>query len=190
MKYLFVVLVITSLACSKSAKRQEKEKEKTNVQMPSKSDRDEDGLLRVGVNAPDFTLVDQGGKTHQLSTYRGKKIALYFYPKDNTPGCTQEARVFRDDQKRFVKNGIQVFGVSADSVESHRDFAKNQALNFPILSDNDEVVADAYGVPVRLGFASRITYLIDSRGRIAFVYPDVDPTNHAAEVYSRMQEID
>ncbi|MFH2085280.1 MAG: peroxiredoxin [bacterium] len=131
--------------------------------------------------APDFTLLDQNGQPHSLHDYLGKWVVLYFYPKDDTPGCTTEACNFRDSFRELQKLGIVILGVSKDSVVSHGEFASKYQLNFPILSDPDHKVIEQYDAHSLLG-TLRMTYLINSKGEIAKVYPHVNPTVHAAEI--------
>jgi len=140
------------------------------------------GPLPVGSAPPDLTAVDQHGKTHCLSEDRGHPTIVFFYPKDGTPGCTTEACAFRDAWERFQKAEVQVLGVSADDQKSHEEFSKEEKLPFPILADPDHVWAKAFGVPIRLGMTSRVSFLLDSEGKVAKVYPDVDPGVHAGEV--------
>ena len=141
-----------------------------------------EGLLAVGADAPDLSAVDQNGKTHKLGDERGHPVIVYFYPKDGTPGCTKEACAFRDAWDKFKSANVQVFGVSEDDAKSHEQFAKEQKLPFPILADPNGEWMRAFGVPSRLGMASRVSFLIDANGKIAKVYPDVDPGVHADEV--------
>ncbi|MCB9520901.1 MAG: peroxiredoxin [Myxococcales bacterium] len=140
------------------------------------------GLLAVGSPAPDFSLQDQSGTTRTLSEQRGRPVVVYFYPRDSTPGCTTEACAFRDVWDRFRAAGAVVYGISVDDVQSHLEFAQEHALNFPLLADTERRAVEAFGVPTRLGMASRVTFLVDADGRVAKVYPDVDPGVHAAEV--------
>jgi peroxiredoxin Q/BCP len=140
------------------------------------------GPLPVGSLAPDLSAVDQHGKTHRLSEERGHPTVVFFYPKDGTPGCTTEACAFRDAWERFQKAGVQVLGVSADDQKSHEEFSKEEKLPFPILADPDHVWAKAFGVPIRLGMTSRVSFLLDAEGKVRKVYPDVDPGVHAGEV--------
>jgi peroxiredoxin Q/BCP len=109
-------------------------------------------------------------------------VVLYFYPRDATPGCTREACAFRDAWSRFEAANAVVVGVSTDDSESHAEFASEHELPFPLLADTDERIADAYGVAVRLGFAQRMTFLIDPQGRVRHVFESVDPGVHADEV--------
>src|SRR5262245_29716920 len=141
-----------------------------------------EGMLAAGAGAPDLAAVDQNGKRHRLSEERGHAVVVYFYPKDDTPGCTKEACAFRDTWSRFQQAGVQVFGVSADDQKSHEQFAKEQKLPFPILADTDKTWIKAFGVSMTLGMASRVSFLVDGSGKIAKVYADVDPALHADEV--------
>ncbi len=148
-------------------------------------------LLPVGQVAPDFSLVDQNGKTHTLSEYKGKWVILYFYPKDDTPGCTKEACSFRDDILKLRKLGAQVLGVSLDSAESHARFAQKYGLPFPLLADEEGKVTEQYGALQSLGvvkFAKRYTYLIDPEGKIRKVYQKVDPSKHAGEIIADLEQ--
>ncbi|WP_437849985.1 peroxiredoxin [Sorangium sp. So ce363] len=140
------------------------------------------GLIPVGATAPDVFAADQHGAIQRLSDQRGRAVVVYFYPKDGTPGCTQEACAFRDAWDRFKQANVQVFGVSSDTRESHEKFATENKLPFPILVDTDHAWATAFGVPMRLGATARVTFLVDPDGKIAKVYPDVDPGVHADEV--------
>lgn len=150
------------------------------------------GDLLPGSKAPDFALSDQNGKTHTLQDYRDQWVALYFYPKDDTPGCTTEACEFRDDIFEFRRKDCAILGVSLDSAESHKAFAEKHGLPFPLLADTDGAAADAYGVKVsRFGFAmaKRQTFLIDPDGNIARHYTDVDPDSHSREVLADLDEL-
>jgi peroxiredoxin Q/BCP len=141
--------------------------------------------LQAGAPAPDFSLKDGSGKPRQLADWRGQWLVLYFYPKDDTPGCTTEAQAFRDSQAEFSALGAQVAGVSLDDASSHQAFAKDQRLNFPLLVDEGGKTARSYGALTNLGiakFAKRHTFLIDPDGRIAKIYRDVEPARHAAEL--------
>ncbi len=141
-----------------------------------------EGLLAQGSAAPDLTAVDQEGKSHKLSDERGHPVVVYFYPKDATPGCTKEACAFRDTFARYQEAKVQIFGVSSDDQKSHEAFAKEHKLPFPLLADPDHKWATAFGVPLKLGMSSRVSFLIDGAGKIAKVYPDVDPGVHADAV--------
>ncbi len=145
--------------------------------------------LKVGTKAPDFTLPGSDGKEHRLSEYRGSKVLLYFYPKDNTPGCTVEAEVLRDAKAKYKKVGIVVFGISPDSVKSHQGFAKKLRLPFVLLADTKKEVVNRYGVWGKKKFmgreymgVKRQSFLIGEDGTILRVYEEVKPKDHAAEV--------
>ncbi len=146
-------------------------------------------MLKIGSKAPAFSLSDQEGTIHKLSDYKGKKVLLYFYPKDDTPGCTTEACNFRDGYKEFAKLGLVILGVSADSVKSHKKFAEKFKLPFPLLSDEDRKVCEAYGVWQKkklygreyMGIV-RNSFLIDEQGKLAKIYESVKPAVHAEEV--------
>jgi peroxiredoxin Q/BCP len=138
--------------------------------------------LKAGDFAPDFSARDQSGAPLALAALRGKHVVLYFYPKDETPGCTAEAQAFRDAHEQLTKLGAVVIGVSADSDESHRAFAKSHGLPFRLISDADERLAGKYGVPVRLGFTKRQTFVLAPDGRIRRVYREVEVAGHVAEV--------
>ena len=137
-------------------------------------------MLETGTKAPDFSLPDQGGVIHSLSRYRGKKVILYFYPRDNTPGCTKQACGFRDLYPQFTEKGAVVLGVSKDSVASHKKFKEKYQLSFPILSDTELQVIQAYDVwkekklygKVSMGVV-RTTYLIDENGIISKAFGKV-----------------
>lgn len=139
-------------------------------------------LLAVGVQAPDFSLSASTGEVISLSSFRGKKqVVLYFYPKDNTPGCTKEAQNFRDDYSKYEKAGAVVLGVSVDDEKSHKSFAEKQKLKFPLLADVGGKVATLYGV---MGWimAKRVTYLIGTDGKIKQVFSDIDVDVHSKDV--------
>jgi len=140
------------------------------------------GLLPVGSAAPDFDARDPSGAVVHLSTSAGSPRVVYFYPKDETPGCTKEACAFRDAFDRYRAKGIVIFGVSRDSAESHREFQTHHSLPFALAADESGAVQQAYGVPSRLGHAARVTFLVGRDGRITRVFPDVDPAVHANEV--------
>jgi thioredoxin-dependent peroxiredoxin len=141
-------------------------------------------LLPVGAPAPDFSIVAHDGQPVQLSALKGRNVVLYFYPKDDTPGCTKEACEFRDAWGDLQKAGVAVFGVSTQSTASHQAFADKYNLPFPLLPDRDSAIAAKYHVRVFLGLARRVTYLIGPDGRIAHVWPSVKPIGHAADILS------
>jgi peroxiredoxin Q/BCP len=140
------------------------------------------GLLAEGTAAPDFSVPDQTGAVRTLTAERGHPVVLYFYPRDATPGCTREACGFRDAWARYEAVGARVFGVSVDDVASHRAFAEEHELPFPLLADTEAQIADAYGVSHDAGTMARVTFLIGPDGTIARVYPSVDPGVHADEL--------
>jgi peroxiredoxin Q/BCP len=138
-------------------------------------------MLYVKTQAPDFRLLDQNGAEHTLAYHRGNYVLVYFYPKDDTPGCTKEACAIRDIYKDFESNGVKVFGISADSVESHAKFAEKYQLPFTLLSDPKKETIKAYGADGAV-FGKRISYLIGADGMIVKAYPKVDPAHHGAEI--------
>ncbi len=145
-------------------------------------------LLNIGSEAPDFEAMDQDGSTVKLSSFKGKPVVLYFYPKDNTPGCTAEACNFRDFNSEFEKKGVKVLGVSVDSIKSHKKFESKFDLNFTLVSDSEKIISQNYGT---LGHftSSRVTYLIDREGKIAYVYKKVSPKEHGSEVLAKLGEL-
>lgn len=146
-------------------------------------------LVGVGEPAPDFSAPDQTGRTRTLAELRGRPIVLYFYPRDATPGCTREACAFRDAWERLQAAGAAVVGVSTDDVESHRAFAREHHLPFPLLADVDSRILHAYGVSSTMGMAQRVTFIIGRDGRVARVWPEVDPGVHATEVLAALAEL-
>ena len=139
----------------------------------------------VGSPAPEFRLPDQDGKLHSLSEYRGKWVALYFYPKDETPGCTTEACSFRDNVFAFNKEGAVILGISVDDVASHKAFVAKHGLPFTLLADSDKAVTRQYGVLKSYGLfelARRDTFIIDPQGRVAKHYESVNPDSHSTAV--------
>lgn len=143
-------------------------------------------MLAKGTKAPDFSALDQNGKEVRLSDHLGKWVLLYFYPKDNTPGCTKEACSLRDNHFQFRHLGGVVIGVSSDSVESHGKFAAKYELPFSIVSDSDKSIIKAYEAS---GLLKRVSYLIDPSGLIAKDYPRVRPADHAQEVLKDLKEL-
>ncbi|MDR3547653.1 MAG: thioredoxin-dependent thiol peroxidase [Candidatus Pacebacteria bacterium] len=151
----------------------------------------------TGTIAPDFTLADQDGATYTLSQYRGGYVLLYFYPKDDTPGCTKEACVLRDAMPDFHTLNAKVFGISTDSVASHKKFAEKYGLPFTLLSDEEKEVVNLYGVWGMKKFmgkeyegTSRTSFLIGPNGVIAKVYENVKPEEHADEVLADLKMAD
>ena len=150
-------------------------------------------MLEVGMKAPQFTLTDGNGNTVSLADYLGKKVVLYFYPKDNTPGCTRQACAFSGAYDAFRKKGVEVIGISKDSVASHAKFAEKYSLPFVLLSDPERMAIEAYGVwqekkqygKVSMGVV-RTTFLIDEQGNIAKIMPKVKPDTNAAEILAEL----
>ena len=148
-----------------------------------------------GDAAPDFSLRDDAAKSRSLKEFKGKKVVLYFYPKDMTSGCTQQACDFRDNMNRVAASGAVVLGVSADSVESHVKFKEKQGLNFPLLSDPEKKVLNAYGVWQQKSLYGRkcmgivrTTFIIDGKGKIAKVFPKVKVAGHVDEVLAALKD--
>lgn len=139
-------------------------------------------MPQVGDKAPDFPLQDQNGAQHSLADYKGRYVVLYFYPQDDTPGCTREACSFRDDIGALKEKGAAVLGVSTDDVASHKLFAEKYNLNFPLLADTEKTVSEQYGALGAIGKSRRVTFLIDGNGVVAKVYPQVNPTEHSDEI--------
>ena len=146
-------------------------------------------MLKLNQKAPTFSLLDQDGNTHTLKQYLGKKVLIYFYPKDDTPGCTTEACNFRDNYEALKSAGLVVLGVSKDTTKSHKKFAEKFNLPFPLLSDEDTSMCQAYGVWGMKKFMgreymgiSRASFLIDEKGMVAKIYEDVKPKEHTQEV--------
>jgi len=148
--------------------------------------------LNSGDLAPAFELVDQDSKVHRLGEYQGQWLVLYFYPKDDTPGCTTEACEFRDDIYALRSMGVTVLGVSMDDVKSHKEFAEKYHLPFPLLSDADGHVAREYGSFSSFGplkFAKRHTFIINPEGRVAKVYRNVYPKGHSDQVIADIKSL-
>ncbi len=152
--------------------------------------------LKTGNKAPDFTLPTDGGGTVKLSDFKGQPVVLYFYPKDDTSGCTKEACDFRDNLSAFKRLKVQVIGVSKDSVKKHDKFKEKYELNFPLASDEDGKVCDKYGVWVEKSMygrkymgIERATYLIDAEGKIAHIWRKVSVTDHVEDVLKVFKEL-
>jgi thioredoxin-dependent peroxiredoxin len=135
-----------------------------------------------GQQLPDVEFVTEDSEKLAAEDLTGRKTVLYFYPKDDTPGCTKEACAFRDRMDDYRGAGIQVYGVSLDSPESHRRFREKHNLNFPLLTDENGRASEALGVLGDRGYAERVTFLLDSDGKIAWIYPEVSPETHADEI--------
>lgn len=152
------------------------------------------GQLKEGMKAPWFEGTDQNGKTIRLSDYAGKKIVLYFYPKDNTPGCTAESCNLRDNYKDMIKAGFEVIGISMDSEKSHKSFAAKYSLPFPLIADTEKKIITDYGVwkekslygKTFLGIA-RTTFIIDEKGIIEKIISKVDTKGHSEQIFKMYQ---
>lgn len=150
-------------------------------------------MLEIGMKAPDFTLPDKDGSPVTLSSLRGRKVVIYFYPKDNTPGCTRQACAFAQSYGEFEKRGVTVIGISKDSVASHQRFAEKYSLPFILLADPDRVAIEAYGVwqgkkmagKVGMGVV-RTTFLVDEEGIVTAIMPKVKPDTNAAEILAML----
>ena len=150
-------------------------------------------MLKVGNKAPDFTLTDKDGNSVSLSDFSGKKVVLYFYPRDNTPGCTKQACAFASAYEEFKTKNVEVIGISKDSVASHVKFAEKYGLPFVLLSDPDRAAIEAYGVwqekkmcgKVSMGVV-RTTFIIDEDGNIERIMPKVKPDTNAAEILAEL----
>jgi peroxiredoxin Q/BCP len=151
--------------------------------------------MKVGQKAPEFTVVDDSGKTVKLSDFKGKKVVLYFYPKDDTPGCTKEACSFRDGISEIRKQGAVVLAVSSDSAESHQKFKKKYDLNFPLLADTEKKIIEDYEVWKEKSMygrkymgIERTTYVIGKDGKISHIFPKVKVGEHYDEVLAALAE--
>jgi len=147
--------------------------------------------VKEGDSAPDFSGPTYDGSQLGLKDFVGKKnVVLYFYPKDDTPGCTKEACSFRDNIDSVRKMGAEIIGVSLDNVESHKKFASKYKLPFPLISDKEKRIAEAYGVLKEHGMSTnRVTFIIDKAGKVAKVFPKVDVTKHTEEVIATLKEL-
>ena len=152
-------------------------------------------MLQIGMKAPDYNLPDKDGNPVTLSALRGRKVILYFYPKDNTPGCTRQACAFAGSFGEFERRGVTVVGISKDSVASHQKFAEKYSLPFILLSDPDRVAIEAYGVWQEKKMAGRVgmgvvrtTFIIDEDGTITAVMPKVKPDTNAQEVLEMLEK--
>ena len=142
--------------------------------------------------APDFELFDQNNKLHKLSDYTDKWLVLYFYPKDDTPGCTSEACSFSDDIFHIRELKAEIIGISTDDIESHAEFAKKYNLPFPLLSDKDAMIARSYGAAWKIGpfsIARRHSFIISPEGKIAKIYRKVNPKKHSVEIISALESL-
>jgi peroxiredoxin Q/BCP len=147
-------------------------------------------VLSTGDTAPDFEAETYGGETVKLSdVYKKGNVALYFYPKDNTPGCTKEACSLRDGMDDLMAHGIRVLGVSTDGVKAHESFRNKYGLNFPLLSDKSKDIISLYGVKSAFGSAKRETFLINKKGEIVYIWKKVNTKKHADEILEKVKEL-
>ncbi|KAA3643560.1 MAG: thioredoxin-dependent thiol peroxidase [Chloroflexi bacterium] len=153
-------------------------------------------ILQVGADAPDFELLDENETPRKLADYRGKPVVLYFYPKDDTPGCTKEACNFRDDYSAYQQVGVEILGVSPDTPKSHTKFKQKFDLPFPLLADTEKEVLNAYGAwGKKKSFGReydgvlRTTYVIDGEGKIAKVFEKVRPAQHSEAVLDVIKDL-
>jgi peroxiredoxin Q/BCP len=160
----------------------------TPATAPSSANAGDSPLLAVGADVPDVSAVAQDGKTVKLRELKGKPVIVYFYPKDDTPGCTIEAKGIRDQYSDLNSRAV-VLGVSTDTSESHKAFADKYNLPFQLLDDSSHALATAFGVPVSSGHAKRITFVIDAAGKIRKVFPNVNPDGHAAELLEALKSL-
>jgi len=145
--------------------------------------------VKEGESFPEFKLKADDGKEVSLSDLKGKKSVVYFYPKDNTPGCTKEACSFRDNINFFKSLGIPVFGISIDSIESHKKFKSKYSIPFTLLSDSDKKVVTKLGIRSISGVALRVTFILDENGKILKIYPKVSPDRHAEEILEFLKNL-
>jgi peroxiredoxin Q/BCP len=187
------VLAVLSLslasvgACSKDAPKSDPAVTTTIASASAGASATANGEVTVGKPPPDFTAKDQEGKDLTLSALKGKPVVVYFYPKDETPGCTIEAKSFRDSWKDLAKTGVTVIGISTDTADSHKAFAKHHELPFHLVSDESGTIAKTFGVPNRAGFLGRQTFVIGADGNVKKIYRDVDVSKHVNEVLADLK---
>ncbi len=148
----------------------------------------QDAVLKEGDQAPEFALPDQDGVIHRLSDYRGERVLVYFYPKDDTPGCTKEACALRDDYSEYESAGIVILGISYDTQESHQEFRDKYDLPFTLLSDAEQEVSEQYGTKGVYPLAIRRSFLIDEEGYLLKIIENVDVTTHSQDVLRHFRE--
>jgi len=192
---IMALLAMTVLACggeSESAASSVSSGNEANAEEARSPDPEAPSLLSVGTLAPDFSAPDQSGTPRDLASERGRPVVLYFYPRDATPGCTVEACAFRDAWSDYESRGVTIFGVSVDDVASHRAFAEEHELPFPLIADVDQTITDAYGARATQGdvvYSRRVTYIIDGEGLIQHVFEDVDPGVHSEQVLAAVDAL-
>ena len=180
MKSILLACLVTFLGCAKATPASETVPAPASPSVAAPSANS--GEIAVGKAPPDFTVKDQDGKEIHLAALKGKPVVIYFYPKDETPGCTKEACAFRDAFTELTKKGAILIGVSGDSDESHRAFIKSHQLPFALVSDPKGELAEKFGVPFHLGYASRQTFVIGADGNVKKLYRSVDVSAHAKEI--------
>ena len=173
------LLLACALPCAAGCAKAEKPQATAAATAP-------EGLVAEGATAPPIEVTAHTGEKVSLAALRGKPIVLYFYPKDDTSGCTKEACEIRDAWQKFQDAGAVVFGVSTDDNTSHVAFAEKYKLPFLLLPDQGGAIAKAYGVPLRFGFVKRVTFVIDRQGKVSKVFPDVNPVGHASEILAAL----
>jgi peroxiredoxin Q/BCP len=194
---LVIVSMLVSAGCSREAGEDESAAAgDTAVDEATIDEGHDETKVEAGEPAPDFALPSSTGETVHLAELRGQPVVLYFYPKDDTPGCTTQACGFRDVMGEIEEAGAQVVGVSLDDTQSHREFKEKYSLNFPLLADTSGSVAALYGVLEQMErgdetftYARRTTFLIDSGGTVRRVFDDVDPAGHADEVLEAIRAL-
>jgi len=179
----------TLFGIASCAKRSEQPASSSSAQSASSAQPAEATLLAAGSPAPEIQAVAHTGENVKLSSFRGRPVVVYFYPKDDTPGCTIEAQEMRDEWKELGKLNAIVLGVSTDNNDSHKAFADKYSLPFLLLPDTDHKIANAFGVPINEGYVKRVTFLIDAKGQIAKVYPAVNPRGHASELVAALSSL-
>jgi peroxiredoxin Q/BCP len=178
--------VVLVFACALSACQSDKTPEKTSAPAPAPA---AGSLAAEGSPAPLIEGTAHDGTHVSMAALKGKPVVVYFYPKDDTPGCTKEAGEIRDLYEKIQQTGAVVLGVSTDDNTSHAAFATKYNLPFMLLPDKDGAIAKAFGVPLRLGTAKRVTFVIDRGGKVAKVFPDVNPTGHGAEILAVLSSL-
>jgi len=182
------ILLLTILFnCMSCAAEKSKIINKSGSKKGSKEKAEMNSGFEIGSLAPDFTLNNENGIAETLSKYRGKYVLIYFYPKDDTPGCTAEACSIRDNVNNFKQLDVKVFGISADDEASHKKFIAKYNLPFSLLADTKKEVAKLYGADGI--FIKRISFLIDKEGKFAKLYPNVNPSQHVAEILADLAEL-
>jgi peroxiredoxin Q/BCP len=175
-----LTILVLVQGCSKASSSTSASADAPSAAAPS-------ALLGAGDQAPDVTFTLGNGEQVKLASLRGKPVVVYFYPKDDTPGCTVEAQEIRDLYDQLQGTGASVIGVSTDAAESHRAFAEKHALPFGLASDESGALAKAFGVPLKNGRATRVSFVVGADGRIKRVFPQVTPKGHAAELLGALK---